>query len=142
MHEAARPLLLANVQLLDGSTADVHLGAGRIQAVTATGAQDPIGEVIDLSGHLLLPAPAEPHGHFDKVLLGGVDIGGGPGGLDTAVAAWYTARQSISPSDVRDRALRAAKELLASGATARGGAGRRGGGSRARLETRATGRGG
>ncbi|WP_329014486.1 amidohydrolase family protein [Streptomyces sp. NBC_00690] len=118
MDEADRPLLLANVRLLDGSTADVHLGAGRIQAVTATGAQDPIGEVIDLSGHLLLPAPAEPHCHFDKVLLGGVDIDRGPRGLDTAVTAWYAARQSISPTDVRDRALRAAKELLASGATA------------------------
>ncbi|MEU5401387.1 amidohydrolase family protein [Streptomyces sp. NPDC005963] len=118
MDEPAQPLVLANVQLLDGTTADVHLRCGRIRAVTSPGAPDRTGEPIDLAGHLLLPAPAEPHCHFDKVLLGGLGSDRGPGGLDAAVAAWYAARKSISRSDVRDRALRAARELLASGATA------------------------
>ncbi|MFI9202543.1 amidohydrolase family protein [Streptomyces sp. NPDC053048] len=81
-------------------------------------------DLIDLTGHLLLPAPAEPHCHLDKVLLGGPGSLGGPGGddgrggLDTAVAAWYATRKTISRADVRDRALRAALELVAGGATA------------------------
>ncbi|MGW6455467.1 amidohydrolase family protein [Streptomyces sp. NPDC055078] len=113
------PLLLANVRLPGGNLADVLLDAGHIRTVAAAGILKTDGERIDLTGHLLLPAPAEPHCHFDKVLLGGLGGDGvGRGDLDSAVAAWYAARGSISRADVRDRALRAAVELLTSGATA------------------------
>ncbi|WP_416959019.1 amidohydrolase family protein [Streptomyces sp. Agncl-13] len=111
-------LLLTNARLLDGSLADVLLEAGHVRAVTAAGAPRTGRVHMDLSGHLLLPAPAEPHCHFDKVLLGGLGGARDGGDLDAAVAAWYAARASVSRADVRERALRAATELLSAGATA------------------------
>ncbi|MET9850937.1 amidohydrolase family protein [Streptomyces ossamyceticus] len=69
-------LLLCGARLMDGRVVDVRLGGGRIEAVgtagslgtgrtTASGA--PVARV-DLAGHLLLPAPAEPHAHGDTAL--------------------------------------------------------------------------
>lgn len=108
-------LLLTDARLPGGSVVDVLLRDGLIDTVGPAGSVETDGERVDLTGHLLLPAPAEPHSHFDKVLLGG----DGRGDLESAVTAWYTARTAISRTDgVRDRALRAATELLASGATA------------------------
>ncbi|WP_069814482.1 amidohydrolase family protein [Streptomyces sp. TP-A0874] len=87
-------LLLCNARLVDGRTVDVRLSGGRIEAVgtagslargsapPATGARPPAADApggsttaalppagpgarLDLTGHLLLPAPAEPHAHGD-----------------------------------------------------------------------------
>lgn len=115
--EPAPALLLTNARLPDGPAVDVLLRSGHIDSVGPAGSLETNGERVDLAGHLLLPAPAEPHCHLDKVLLGGLD-GQGRGDLESAVAAWYTARRTVSRADVRDRALSAAAELLANGATA------------------------
>jgi cytosine deaminase len=69
-------LLLTNTRLADGRVVDVRISNGRIQAVGTAGslswhfpggpAAGPLpGTRIDLSGYLLLPAPAEPHAHLD-----------------------------------------------------------------------------
>src|SRR5215203_3007665 len=63
---AASTLLLSGARLADGRTVDVRLGGGRIEAVgtagsLAPGQLPPEGARVDLSGYLLLPAPAEPH---------------------------------------------------------------------------------
>jgi cytosine/creatinine deaminase len=119
--EEAPALLLAGAGLPDGSRADVLLAGGRIRSVTPAGRTPPPApgaERRDLTGHLLLPAPAEPHCHFDKVLLGTPAHGTARGGLDSAVAAWYAARPTVSRAGLRERALRASALLLAGGATA------------------------
>ncbi|WP_432054986.1 hydrolase [Streptomyces sp. bgisy022] len=65
---AQPPLLLCGARLTDGRTVDVRLSGGRIEAVgtagslTADGTRTG-GTRVDLTGHLLLPAPAEPHAH-------------------------------------------------------------------------------
>ncbi|MFJ4678842.1 hydrolase [Kitasatospora sp. NPDC088783] len=75
-------LLLAGARLLDGRVVDVRISGDRIQEVGATGSLGPLpampgqptvttGARIDLSGYLLLPAPAEPHGHYDSALRAG-----------------------------------------------------------------------
>lgn len=70
-----------------------------------------------MDGYLLLPAPAEPHSHFDKVLT--TDLIGAPAGdLDAAVRAWYQFRARVDPASVLSRARRAALMLVANGATA------------------------
>ncbi|MFC6597323.1 hydrolase [Kitasatospora paranensis] len=72
-------LLLAGARLTDGRVVDVRISGDRIQAVGSTGSLGPIqalpgaptvthGARIDLSGYLLLPAPAEAHGHYDCAL--------------------------------------------------------------------------
>ncbi|ROR43848.1 hydrolase [Kitasatospora cineracea] len=70
-------LLLTGARLLDGRVVDVRISGDRIQAVGTVGSLGPLpalpgqptvttGARIDLSGYLLLPAPAEPHGHHDS----------------------------------------------------------------------------
>lgn len=57
---------------------------------------------VDLSGHLLLPAAAEPHAHLDKT---GLYAGNPPGDLAGAIAANRDRYPQTTPDDVRQRAL-------------------------------------
>ncbi|UCM89841.1 amidohydrolase family protein [Streptomyces marincola] len=68
-------LVLSGARLADGRTVDVRLGGGRIEAVGPHGGLPAPAEAggapcdrIDLSGYLLLPAPAEPHAHHATAL--------------------------------------------------------------------------
>ncbi|WP_369233893.1 amidohydrolase family protein [Streptomyces sp. R21] len=102
-------LLLCGARLTDGRTVDVRLGGGRIEAVgtagslATPGAGGPgaPGTRVDLSGYLLLPAPAEPHAHSDTALSADGD---GPLSYDT--------------QEVQRRATEAALLQLGHGATA------------------------
>ncbi len=105
-HPAPAPLLLCGARLTDGRTVDVRLGGGRIEAVGTAGSLAPgparAGATrVDLSGYLLLPAPAEPHAHSD-----------------TALSAEYPGPVSYAPDDVQRRATEAALLQLGHGATA------------------------
>jgi len=99
-------LLLCGARLTDGRTVDVRLGGGRIEAVgtagsLAVGGTRACGARVDLSGYLLLPAPAEPHAHGD-----------------TALSADAAGPVSYDPQDVQRRATEAALLQLGHGATA------------------------
>ncbi|MEW2554863.1 amidohydrolase family protein [Streptomyces zhihengii] len=94
-------LLLCGARLTDGRTVDVRLGGGRIEAVGTAGSLPPHSARIDLTGHLLLPAPAEPHAHGD-----------------TALSAETPGPVSYAPADVQRRATEAALLQLGHGATA------------------------
>ncbi|MFC9928361.1 amidohydrolase family protein [Streptomyces sp. NPDC127190] len=99
-------LLLCGARLTDGRTVDVRLGGGRIEAVGTAGSLAP-GPLrtgasrVDLSGYLLLPAPAEPHAHGD-----------------TALSAEHPGPVSYAPEDVQRRVTEAALLQLGHGATA------------------------
>ncbi|TWV57163.1 hydrolase, partial [Streptomyces misionensis] len=85
---------------------DVRLGGGRIEAVGTAGslASGPARagvQRVDLSGYLLLPAPAEPHAHGD-----------------TALSAERPVPASYAPEDVQRRATESALLQLGHGATA------------------------
>ncbi|MFI1826298.1 amidohydrolase family protein [Streptomyces sp. NPDC020412] len=94
-------LLLCGARLADGRTVDVRLSCGRIEAVGTAGSLTPHSSRVDLTGYLLLPAPAEPHGHGDTALTAD-----GPGPV------------SYQPDDVQRRATEAALLQLGHGATA------------------------
>ncbi|MEV7981171.1 amidohydrolase family protein [Streptomyces sp. NPDC086519] len=99
-------LLLSGARLTDGRTVDVRLGCGRIEAVGTAGSLAPGparagGTRVDLTGYLLLPAPAEPHAHGD-----------------TALSAAHRGPVSYEPEDVQRRATEAALLQLGHGATA------------------------
>lgn len=94
-------LLLCGARLTDGRTVDVRLGGGRIEAVGTVGSLSAYATRVDLSGYLLLPAPAEPHAHGDTALSADA---GGP--------------VSYDPQDVQRRATEAALLQLGHGATA------------------------
>ena len=120
-------LLLTGARLGDGRVVDVRLGGGRIEAVGTAGsltaglpspaappggardaarsADTPApggpGARVDLTGYLLLPAPAEPHAH-----------------LDTALTAGAAGPPSDAAQDVQRRVTEAALLQLGHGATA------------------------
>ncbi|MEU1459943.1 amidohydrolase family protein [Streptomyces sp. NPDC005727] len=99
-------VLLCGARLTDGRTVDVRLGSGRIEAVGTAGSLTPGPprpgtSRVDLSGYLLLPAPAEPHAHGD-----------------TALSAEHPGPVSYAPDDVQRRATEAALLQLGHGATA------------------------
>ncbi|MEU7055117.1 amidohydrolase family protein [Streptomyces sp. NPDC046197] len=103
-------MLLCGARLTDGRTVDVRLARGRIEAVgtagsLGTGGNRADGARVDLSGYLLLPAPAEPHAHGDTALTADGD-GDGDGPV------------SYDPEDVQRRATEAALLQLGHGATA------------------------
>ncbi|MFD6414795.1 hydrolase [Streptomyces sp. NPDC060194] len=101
----AGSLLLTGARLDDGRTVDVRLAAGHIQAVgTAGSLSAPRGLRMDLTGHLLLPAPAEPHAHADTALTADAASQGGP--------------PPYTGEDVQRRATEAALLQLGHGATA------------------------
>ena len=109
-------LALHNVTLPGGRTVDVTLADGLVAAVTEAAPRPP-PESLDLTGYLLLTAPAEPHAHLDKAFTWDrFDVGYGD--LKAAVQAWSGASGSLDPADVRARGLRALRVLTANGVTA------------------------
>ncbi|WP_149825943.1 amidohydrolase family protein [Streptomyces tailanensis] len=107
--DEAGALLLCGARLTDGRAVDVRLGRGRIEAVGTAGSLGTGGTTasgvpvkrVDLGGHLLLPAPVEPHAHGDTALSDDV---GGP--------------VSYDGQDVQRRVTEAALLQLGHGATA------------------------
>ncbi|MBD0715706.1 hydrolase, partial [Streptomyces sp. CBMA370] len=97
----ATSLLLCHARLADGRTVDVRLLGGRIEAVGTAGSLTTVGARVDLGGHLLLPAAAEPHAHADTALTADA-----PGPL------------SYASEEVQRRATEAALLQLGHGATA------------------------
>lgn len=106
---AGSALLLCGARLTDGRTVDVRLGGGRIEAVGTAGSlatgtaggRGPSVARVDLSGYLLLPAPAEPHAHSD-----------------TALSADAAGPVAQDPPEVQRRATEATLLQLAHGVTA------------------------
>ncbi|CAM5253804.1 hydrolase [Streptomyces spiroverticillatus] len=100
--ERTDALLLSGARLTDGRTVDVRVSDGRIEAVgTAGSLPAQAASRVDLSGFLLLPAPAEPHAHSDTALTADE---GGP--------------VSYATQDVQRRTAQAALLQLGHGATA------------------------
>ncbi|MBA3262795.1 MAG: amidohydrolase family protein [Thermoleophilaceae bacterium] len=109
-------MLLQNARLSDGSTADVRLDGDRIAEVRPAGASAEAG-ALDLTGYVLLGAPAEPHAHLDKALTADrVHVQAGD--LDSAIEAWHEHRRTLTVEDVARRAEAAARTCLSRGATA------------------------
>ncbi|WP_326598563.1 hydrolase [Streptomyces sp. NBC_01803] len=100
-------LVLSGPRLSDGRTVDVRLSGGRVEAVGTPGSlSTPDGDGgsrLDLTGYLLLPAPAEPHAHHDTALTGARTVAAPP--PDT-------------PRDLRRRVTEAVLAQLGHGATA------------------------
>ncbi|MFJ1648978.1 amidohydrolase family protein [Streptomyces sp. NPDC088258] len=98
-------VVLCGARLADGRTVDVRLGAGRVEAVGTVGSLPVHGTRVDLTGYLLLPAPAEPHAHADTALTALAVRAAGEG-------------PSFSAEDVQRRATEATLLQLGHGATA------------------------
>ena len=120
-----RLLTLTNAILPSGERADVHIANDEILEVVVHGHRSNGRAVktagtsseVDLDGFLLLPAPAEPHSHFDKILTSRF-LESRSGDLEGAVAAWYGYRDKAGVDEIQERAAEGAEMLLMNGATA------------------------
>jgi cytosine deaminase len=112
-------MLLRSARLADGASVDVRIEEDRIVAVAEAGTlrPDPGEEIQDLSGYMLLPAPAEPHAHLDKAFTAG-KVSNPAGDLEGAINAWLEYRVGLQTTDILDRARAGALQSLAHGATA------------------------
>lgn len=123
---------LLGARLEDGRTVDVDLADGRVANVSPAGVPDPAtaagttaphaagpdgAEVLDLSGFLLLTAPAEPHAHLDKALSWDL-ISPPMGDLRLAIESWRAHTLSMTSQSILDRAEAAARMMLRAGTTA------------------------
>lgn len=110
--------LLRSATLPDGTVRDVEINGNRVGRVVAAGQgrRSGSGAEIDLSGFMLLPAPAEPHAHFDKALSAEA-IRPPLGNLRDAIETWRRHASTMTVDDIRGRALEAALTLLANGTT-------------------------
>ena len=112
------PLLLRGATLPDGRRGDLRLSAGMIETLAGPGELSAApDDTVDLAGFMVLPAPAEPHAHYDTALTR--DRAPNPGGtLEGAVDAW----RAVAGQETRDgfgrRALEVALMALTNGATA------------------------
>lgn len=110
--------LLRDALLPDGRRVDVLLRDGLINAVTpAATSHSGAGQVVDLGGWLLLPAPAEVHAHLDKALTAD-QVPNPDGDLMGAVTAWLRHRPTRSRDEIAAAARTALRGSLAFGATA------------------------
>ena len=110
-------LLLSGPRLASGQVVDVRLRGGTIDAVAVPGTLPLNLERLDLGGYLLLPAPAEPHAHFDTALTAD-RIRNPTGDLAGAIQAWLDAQGSVPTEEFVERAIEAALLGLANGTTA------------------------
>jgi cytosine deaminase len=104
----------------DGTPVTVECRDGRISSVVRVG--EPIVgsvevEVVDVSGHVLMPALAEPHAHVDKAYTAD-DYPNPTGDLAGAILASHLSFQASSVDDIERRARRAFAAYVAKGCLA------------------------
>ncbi len=108
-------LTIVDALLTDGTTANVRLDHGHVASVGAP--LQPDDDLLPAHGRLLLPAMAEPHAHLDKAFLAET-VPNPTGDLMGAIEAMERYRDRITGPDTEARAERAARLILANGATA------------------------
>ena len=110
---------LTNATLADGSHVDVALDGPVVSGVLPAGSlgERSDGTSLDLTGFLLLTAPAEPHAHLDKALSWDL-IDPPMGDLELAIESWQDYSTAMTIESITDRARQAALLLLRQGTTA------------------------
>jgi len=112
---ATAPLSIVGARLPDGRTTTIRIVDGLVSSlddVPRTG-----DTVLDAAGRLVLPAFAEAHAHLDKAFLAET-VPNPTGDLIGACVAMDEHRDRLTLADTEARAERAARLILANGATA------------------------
>jgi cytosine deaminase len=98
------------------TTCDVLIVDDLIAAIGPSGSvAAPVdADTVDLTGHVLLPAPVEPHAHLDKAFLAELVVNPS-GDLLGAIEAMTANRELLTHADTVARAERAARLMAANG---------------------------
>jgi len=110
-------VLLRSATLADGRIVDIRICLDTIDEVAASLTAQSDEHVIDLSGHLLLPAFVEPHAHLDKAFLS-ERFANDAGDLMGAIVAMQQNRHLITYADTVERSERAVRLMVRNGASA------------------------
>jgi cytosine deaminase len=110
---------LLGATLPDGGRVDVELTGDTVSSVEPASPQPvSLGENdLDLTGFVLLTAPAEPHAHLDKALSWDA-IDPPMGDLERAIASWRAYSVRMTTDEILDRARDTALLMLRNGTTA------------------------
>jgi cytosine/creatinine deaminase len=110
--------------LVDGAVVDVELATGDdgVSRVRDIRPSDPFGPVatagwLDLRGHVLTAAAAEPHAHLDKAMSWS-ELNPPLGDLHDAIASWQVGSGRLDEHSFGRRALATATAMLRNGITA------------------------
>src|SRR5262245_27453020 len=106
--------VLQEVTLPGGRVADVRIEGAAVAAVADALTPAPADEVVELAGHLLLPAAVEPAAHLDKAFLA-ERVPNRTGDLLGAIEAMEASRDRIDVADMVERAERAARLMARNG---------------------------
>ncbi|MBO0728449.1 MAG: amidohydrolase family protein [Acidimicrobiaceae bacterium] len=120
MSDGDAPLRLVGAVAPDGAPIGVECVGGRIAAVWRDREAPPRGArtlVVDLAGHVLMPALAEPHAHVDKAYTAD-DHANPTGDLDGALKVSMLAFAESTAEDIERRARRAFAAYVAKGCLA------------------------
>ncbi|MFT4136841.1 amidohydrolase family protein [Microbacterium sp.] len=109
--------VLRGATLADGQVVDVVLRAETVAEVVQAGTARPADAELDLAGHVLLPAAAEPHAHLDKSRTWEL-AAPSFGDLGSAIEQFRAFSAAESVASIADRAEATAREMLAKGYTA------------------------
>jgi cytosine/creatinine deaminase len=110
---------LLSATVSDGRTVDVQIDGGLVTAVLEGGSLPATfaDDELDLTGFLLLTAPAEPHAHLDKALSWD-EIRPPLGDLGLAIESWRKYAETMTVESITKRARTQALHMLALGTTA------------------------
>jgi cytosine/creatinine deaminase len=120
MTTTTRPLRLVGAVAPDGVPITLECVDGRIAGIWRDAAPPSAGPgtvVVDVGGHVLMPALAEPHAHVDKAYTAD-DHENPTGDLDGAIKVSMLSFASSSPDDIERRARRAFAAYVAKGCLA------------------------
>lgn len=113
-----RPLeVLRNARLEDGSDVDLRIDGDTVAEVVPAGELAPADAELDLSGFVLVTAPADPHAHLDKARSWD-EIDPPMGDLGQAVESWVAHAHVMTTEEIADRARAQALAMVQSGTTA------------------------
>ncbi|MDJ0335813.1 amidohydrolase family protein [Salinibacterium sp. G-O1] len=111
--------VLRNATLPDGCLVDVELIEDVVRTVRPASDSPLVDDygTLDLTGFMLLPAPAEPHAHLDKALSWDL-INPPAGDLGRAIESWRAYSTVMTVQSIADRAREQALTMLRNGTTA------------------------
>ncbi|SFK67356.1 cytosine deaminase [Halogranum rubrum] len=113
--------LVRDATLLDESSVDIVITDGSIERVQAATTADwdafDASQRFDAAGRLVTPPLIEPHIHLDATLTAGEPTWNRSGTLAEGIETWAARKNSLTKSDVKQRARKTLEWLVSHGVT-------------------------
>jgi cytosine deaminase len=112
---------ILNATTISGRSVDIRIQNGVIEEIQNAGTISDVSgsenRIFDAEGRLVTPSLTEPHIHLDYALAAGNPRWNDAGTLSEGIDIWAEYKQNLTKDDVRKRAKRTIKWLVANGVT-------------------------